>query len=190
MDRDPVLFIKKGNRPSIWHWQLGTGNFFFMYFCLTLLHCFTATASPPPSTVSEDAEIEPRTIATSALALAVRRSNHSARSHPQSADLIDTRLNLIHAGLDLIHAGLDLIHARLDLIHAGLDLIHARLNLIHTRLDLIHARLDLIHAGLDFIYTRLELIYTRVDLIHARLDLIHDSATWYEYKQRCGSASR
>jgi hypothetical protein len=34
------------------------------------------------STVSEDAGIEPRTVASSALA--VRRSNHSARSHPQS----------------------------------------------------------------------------------------------------------
>ncbi len=37
--------------------------------------------------MSEDAGIEPRTIAT--LALAVRRSHHSARSHPQ------TRLDLI-----------------------------------------------------------------------------------------------
>jgi hypothetical protein len=38
---------------------------------------------PSDSTVSEDAGIETRTVATSALA--VRRSNHSARSHPHSA---------------------------------------------------------------------------------------------------------
>ncbi len=37
------------------------------------------------STVSEDAEIEPRTVATTALA--VRRYNHSARSHPQLQEM-------------------------------------------------------------------------------------------------------
>jgi hypothetical protein len=40
-------------------------------------HCFIGL--PSDSTVSEDARIEPRTVATTALA--VRRSNHSARSH-------------------------------------------------------------------------------------------------------------
>jgi hypothetical protein len=44
-------------------------------------HCFICR--PSDSTVSEDAEIEPRTVATSAFA--VRRSNNSARSHPHSA---------------------------------------------------------------------------------------------------------
>jgi hypothetical protein len=38
---------------------------------------------PSDSTVSEDAESQPRTVAT--LALAVRRSKDSARSHPFSA---------------------------------------------------------------------------------------------------------
>ncbi len=42
-------------------------DFFFYVLYTTLLHL-------PPPTVSEDAEIEPRTVATSALA--VRRSNH------------------------------------------------------------------------------------------------------------------
>jgi hypothetical protein len=42
--------------------------------------------------VSEDAGIEPRNVATTALA--VRRSNHSAKSHPLRLNLI--RLNLIH----------------------------------------------------------------------------------------------
>jgi hypothetical protein len=41
-------------------------------------HCFICR--PSDSTVSEDAGIEPRIIATTALA--VRRPNHSAKSHP------------------------------------------------------------------------------------------------------------
>ncbi len=44
-------------------------------------HCFICR--PSDSTVSEDAGIEPRTVATTALT--VRRSNQSARSHPHSA---------------------------------------------------------------------------------------------------------
>ncbi len=43
----------------------------------------SSSAAPPDSTVSEDAEIEPRTVAPSALAVSC--SNHLARSHPQSA---------------------------------------------------------------------------------------------------------
>ncbi len=42
------------------------------------MYCFICRSSD--STVSEDAGIEPRTVAT--LAVAVRRSNHSARSPP------------------------------------------------------------------------------------------------------------
>jgi hypothetical protein len=40
----------------------------------------TALSAAPQIPDSEDAGIEPRTVATSAMA--VRRSNHSARSHP------------------------------------------------------------------------------------------------------------
>ena len=47
---------------------------FFMYF---IQHCFICR--PSEFSVSEDAGIEPRTVATSTLA--VRRSNRSARSH-------------------------------------------------------------------------------------------------------------
>jgi hypothetical protein len=43
---------------------------FFSMYCIQ--HCFICR--PSDSTVSEDAEIEPKTVATSALA--VRRSNH------------------------------------------------------------------------------------------------------------------
>ncbi len=53
------------------------GRWSFLYF---IKHCFICRLSD--STVSEDAGIEPRTVAT--LVLAVRRSNHSARSHPHS----------------------------------------------------------------------------------------------------------
>ncbi len=92
----------------------------------------------------------PRTGANSALA--VRRSNHSIRSHPCSdRSHPSTRLDLIPSTqLDLIPlTQLDLIPStRLDLIPSTrLDLIHStRLDLIpSTRLDLIHStRLDLI----------------------------------------------
>jgi hypothetical protein len=52
------------------------GFFLSMY---DIQHCFIWR--PSDSTVWEDAGIEPRTVATTALA--VRGSNHSARSHPQ-----------------------------------------------------------------------------------------------------------
>ena len=50
---------------------------FFSMYCF-IQACFIC--GPSDSTVSEDAGIEPRTVATSPLA--VRRSNHYARSHP------------------------------------------------------------------------------------------------------------
>ncbi len=56
------------------------GEFFwFFLFMYDIQHCFICR--PSDSTVSEDAGIEPRTVATNPLA--VRRSKHSARSHPQ-----------------------------------------------------------------------------------------------------------
>jgi hypothetical protein len=61
-----------------------------MYF---VQHCFICR--PSDSTVSEDAGIEPRTVATSAMA--VRRSSHSATSHPRLGYISSTtRLHLIH----------------------------------------------------------------------------------------------
>ncbi len=71
---------------------------FFQYF---IQHCFIC--SPPDSTVSNDAGIEPRTVATTALA--VRRSKHTAKSHPKTAKSHPLRLNLIHSKLNLIHFG-------------------------------------------------------------------------------------
>jgi hypothetical protein len=52
----------------------------FVLFMYYIQHCFICC--PSDFTVSEDAGIEPRTVAT--LTLAVRGSNHSVRSHPQS----------------------------------------------------------------------------------------------------------
>jgi hypothetical protein len=49
-------------------------GFFFDFFG-------TIFNTAPDSTVSEDAGVVPRTVATTTLA--VRRSNHSATSHPQ-----------------------------------------------------------------------------------------------------------
>jgi hypothetical protein len=71
-------------------------------------HCFIC---PSDSTASEDAGIEPRTVATTALT--VGRSNHSGRSHAQiRLDLIQkTRKDLIKkTRLDLIQK------TRLDII--------------------------------------------------------------------------
>jgi hypothetical protein len=58
------------------------GDFFgFVLFIYDIKHCFIFR--PSDSTVSEDDGIEPRIVATTALAF--RRSNHSARSHLHSA---------------------------------------------------------------------------------------------------------
>ncbi len=70
--------------------KLKGGFFGFFLFLYDIQHCFICR--PSDSTASEDAGIEPRTVATTALT--VRRSNHSAdlflkaRSHPQQLDLI------------------------------------------------------------------------------------------------------
>jgi hypothetical protein len=58
---------------------LSKGDFFWIFFYVRYIqHCFIC--SPKDSAMSEDAGIEPRTVATTPLAL--RHSNHSARSHP------------------------------------------------------------------------------------------------------------
>jgi hypothetical protein len=53
------------------------GNVFGFLFSRSTLFNTASTAAPQGSTVSEDAGIGPRTVAT--LALSVRRSKHSAR---------------------------------------------------------------------------------------------------------------
>ncbi len=76
------------------------GDFFIFIFMCGIQHCLICRSSD--STVSEDAGIEPRTVAT--LTLTGRRSSHSARSHPYRLDLIpisrshSRRLDLIPIG--------------------------------------------------------------------------------------------
>ncbi len=53
------------------------GFFLFLFFMYVIQHCFICR--PSDSTVSEDAGIDPRTVAT--MALTAGRPNHSARSH-------------------------------------------------------------------------------------------------------------
>jgi hypothetical protein len=75
------------------------GGYFFLFFMYDIQHCFICR--PSDSTVSEDAGIEPRTVATTTLA--VRRSNHSARSHPVHSILLHfniTDLFRIRSGLN------------------------------------------------------------------------------------------
>ncbi len=67
----PILF----RSIYIFFFCLNGGFLHFFLFLYDIQHCFIW--HPSDSTVSEDAGIEPRTIATTALA--VRRSNHSAR---------------------------------------------------------------------------------------------------------------
>ncbi len=153
---------------SSWHreshilinWR-GICEEFLVHF--SVLHCFICR--PPDSTGSEDAGIEPGTIATSGLAV---RDALTIRLH-----LIHTWLDLIHNWQVPIHNRLNLIHIRLNLIHIRIDLIQIRLDFIHNRLDLIQIRLNLIQCRLDLIHTRLNLIHIRLNLIHTRLDLIY-----------------
>ncbi len=64
-------------KQSVGKWFLLKRDFVFV--CMYLIqHCFICR--PSDSSVSENAGMEPRSIVT--LPLAVKRSNHSARSHP------------------------------------------------------------------------------------------------------------
>ncbi len=102
---------------------------FVMYF---IQHCFISR--PSDSFVSEDAGIEPRTVAT--VALAVRRSDLSAGSHPQLGYISSTaRLYIIHSSA--------ISHPQLGYISST-----ARLYLIHSRLDPIHNKVLFIYIGI------------------------------------------
>jgi hypothetical protein len=90
----PIEFLKipalRGDNFRGIQTNRGSFGIFSMY---RIQHCFNFRRSD--FTVPEDAGIEPRTVATSALA--VRRSNHSARSYPRLEQISSTtRLDLIH----------------------------------------------------------------------------------------------
>jgi hypothetical protein len=79
-----------GARETLIHGINLKGYFleFLSFFMYDIQHCFICR--PSDSTVSENAGIEPRTVAT-------------------TSDALTTRLDLIHNRLDLIHTRLDLI---------------------------------------------------------------------------------
>jgi hypothetical protein len=94
------------NMKQCWIKNLKNSKFqnFILFFQYIIQHFFICC--PSDSTVSEDAGIQPRIVAT---------------WHCLS-DALTTRLDLIHNRLDLIHSRLDLIHSRLDFIHNRLYL--------------------------------------------------------------------
>ncbi len=64
------------------------GRFFFAYY---ILHCFICRPSVPT-----DAGFEPRIVATGVLA--VRRSNHKARSHPSVRNVKYSKVEVVTSG--------------------------------------------------------------------------------------------
>ncbi len=176
---------------GIWRCLQGITLFFFMYVFQHSVIC-----RPSDSGMSEDAGIDPRTAAT--LALTIRCSNHSARSH-QKRSYNPTRLDLIHK--EALTTRLDLIHnparshpplgqisstTRQDSSTTWLDLFHILGQILSTtRLYLIHnsARSHL-PLGQISSTARLDSSTTRLDIIlnsarshsHTRLDLIQHTA--------------
>ncbi len=112
-----------GFNPSIG--LLSKTERFFGFFCMHFIpHCFLCR--PSDSAVSEDAGIEPRTVATTASTVrcsnpSTRSHPHSARSHPQLGQISSTITGQISSTLGKI-----LSTTRLDLIHNRLDLIHSK----------------------------------------------------------------
>jgi hypothetical protein len=79
-------------------------------------HCFICR--PSDSTVTEDAGIEHRTVASTALA--VRRSNHSARSHPCTIMIISyvlgsSVLKLVNPGENAAYSHSPLVQQQLSI---------------------------------------------------------------------------
>jgi hypothetical protein len=65
--------MHKQHNPELWQYRIRKGGFLgFFLLMYDIQHCFICR--PSDFTVSEDAGIEPRTVATTALA--VRRFNH------------------------------------------------------------------------------------------------------------------
>ncbi len=84
-----------------------------IFSVLFIHHCFICR--PSDSTVSEDAGIKSRKVATSVLV--VRRSNHSARSHPQLGQISSTVDQISSTTRSHPQLGQISSTTRLDLIH-------------------------------------------------------------------------
>ncbi len=125
-----------------------------MYF---IQHCFICR--PSDSTVSEDAGIEPRIVVT--LALSVRHSNpsarshlHAARSHPLSArSHPHSAISYPHSAIQILFS-LGFISTSLGKISSSLGQIShsARSHPVFARSDLDLVLLFL--SSLDFVLTR------------------------------------
>ncbi len=108
----PLVYLNR------WRHILKQADFLDYFYVCTLFkrHCFICR--PSHSTVSEDAGIESRTAATSALA--VRRSSHSATSYPTFGYISSTNsaTSYPHTQLHLIHnSATSHPQTRLHLIH-------------------------------------------------------------------------
>ncbi len=67
------------------YWKYFLRGIFLVYFQYFIQQCFICPLLGSTVSVSEDAGIEPSTVATTPLA--VRRSNHSAKAHPLEVEL-------------------------------------------------------------------------------------------------------
>ncbi len=168
--------MKRTNRSETKQKRIFCEGVIFRFFLLmyVIQHCFTCR--PSDSTVSEDAGIEPRTVAT--LALTARRSNHLARSHPHGqvssngqiypkGQISSTRLDLIHEATS--HPQGQISSMRLDLIHKARGQISSTRLLIHKarsypRGQISSTRLDLVNETRS--HSHGQISSTRLDLIH------------------------
>ncbi len=86
----------------------------FWIFLYDIQHCFVCC--PSDSTVSEDAGIEPRAFATTALA--IRRSNHSARSvEIQNAAFLTIQKLQNHTGEEYSYYRYPVLNIKISLIN-------------------------------------------------------------------------
>ncbi len=173
---------------------------FFCFFMYDIQHCFICR--PSNSTVSEDAVIERRIVAT--LALTARRSNQSAISYPQLGQISyslgqissTSRLYCIHKSARF-HTNSARSHPHWTRSHPHSARSHPHLAYISSTylLALIHnsarshphiSQLSSTHVQISSTLgqisstlmqisstSQLDLIHTRLDLIHTRLDFIH-----------------
>jgi hypothetical protein len=144
----------------------------FTYF---IQHCFICR--PSDSTVSENAGIKPRTVATSALA--VRRSSHSATSSPLG--YISSPLGYISSPLGYISSPLGYISSPLRYISSPLGYISSPLGYISSPLGYIPSPLGYISSPLGYISSPLGYISSSLSHITS-LSATSPMATSLKYR--------
>jgi hypothetical protein len=144
--------------------------------CSTLLHL------PPPSdsTVSEDAGIAPRTVATSAVA--VRRSSQSVTSHPRlgyilfSLGYISSSLGYISLSLGYFSSSLGYISSSLGYISFSLGYISSSLGYISSSLGYISFSLGYISSSLGYISSSMRMRWRTFRSYHTLYTHHHDGS--------------